>query len=85
MTTKQVDKQGRLVLGSRFANQMVIIDESDPTRIVITPAVVIPAHEAWLYQNKAASDSVQRGLVQARRGKFAANPPNVDADLAEFE
>lgn len=85
MTTKTVDKQGRLVLGPRFANQTVIIDESDPTRIVITPAVVVPAHEAWLYKNREASESVQRGMQQARAGKFSANPPDVDADLAEFE
>jgi hypothetical protein len=85
MITKTVDKQGRLVLGQQFANQTVIIDESDITRIVITPAIVIPAHEAWLYKNKEASDSVHKGMLQARAGKFMADPPDVDVDLAEFE
>ena len=79
MTTKQVDKQGRLVLGPRFANQTVIIDDSDPTRLVITPAKVVPAHEAWLYNNPEAMKSVLLGLHQAREGMKAENPPDIDA------
>lgn len=79
VTTKQVDKQGRLVLGSRFANQTVIIDDSDSTRIVITPAKVVPAHEAWLYNNPVAMKSVLLGLDQARKGQKVKNPPDIDA------
>ena len=79
MTTKQVDKQGRLVLGARFANQTVIIDDSDPTRLVITPAKVVPAHEAWLYNNPEAMKSVLLGLHQARVGQKSECPPDIDA------
>jgi hypothetical protein len=84
MITKQVDKQGRLVLGSRFANQTVIIDDSDETRIVIMPAKVVPAHEVWLYQNNDALRSVLLGLEQAGKGQFSGKPPNIDADLEEL-
>lgn len=83
MITKTVDKQGRIVLGRQFANTTVLVDESDATRIVITPAKVLPAHEAWLYQNKEAADSVLRGMLQARMGKFAEDPPDVDADVED--
>ena len=84
MTTKQVDKQGRLVLGSQFANQTVIVDDSDKTRIVIMPAKVVPAHEVWLYQNNDALRSVLVGLEQARQHHFSSNPPDIDADLDEM-
>ena len=70
MTTKQVDKQGRLVLGARYANQTMIIDDSDETRIVITPAKVVPAHEAWLYNNPEAMQSVLVGLQQCVTAKL---------------
>jgi hypothetical protein len=83
MTTKQVDKQGRLVLGPRFANQTVIVDDSDSTRIVITPAKVVPTHEAWLYNNPQAQERVLLGLDQARKGQKVKNPPDIDAAWIE--
>ena len=83
MVSKQVDKQGRLVLGPRFANRMVLVDDSDESRIVITPAKVVPEREAWLYNNPAALESVLRGIQQARDGKFSITPPDIDADCAE--
>src|SRR5579862_2605 len=46
VTTKLVDSKGRLMLGNRLAGRMVIIDDSDPEHIVITPAVAIPECEA---------------------------------------
>lgn len=36
MTTKTIDDSGRLSLGPEYAGQTVIIDDSDPDRIVIT-------------------------------------------------
>jgi hypothetical protein len=80
MTTKLADNKGRIMLGSRFANQMFLIDDADPDRIIITPAVAVPAGEAWLYQNKKALDLVRRGLAQAQERQFSNNPPNLDDD-----
>jgi hypothetical protein len=34
----------------------------------------IPAREAWLYKNRAAMKSLQRGLGQAKRLQFS-DPP----------
>jgi len=83
LTTKTLDSKGRLVLGGRFANQTVIVDESDKTRIVIIPAKVVPEHEAWLYRNEEALKSVLTGIVQAQEDEYSPNPPDVDADAAE--
>ncbi|MSQ95374.1 MAG: hypothetical protein EXR98_12555 [Gemmataceae bacterium] len=82
MTTKLVDGKGRLMLGNRLAGRMVIIDDSDPNHIVITPAVAIPECEAWLYENPEALRRVREGLKQAREGRFAKNPPDLAADAA---
>lgn len=38
MITKTIDNHGRLALGPEFAGQTVIVDVSDPKRIVITRA-----------------------------------------------
>lgn len=80
MTTKTADSKGRIAFGSQFAGQTVIIDDSDPQRIVIQPAVVIPAKEAWLYKNPQALDSVRRGLEQARQRAFSKTVPNIAGD-----
>jgi hypothetical protein len=82
MTSKVVDNKGRVMLGSRLAGRMVIIDDSDPDCIVITPAVAIPEREAWLYKNEGALNRVRAGLEQARQGQFSAAPPDLDADAA---
>jgi hypothetical protein len=85
MTTKILDGKGRLALGSRFANQMVIVDNSDPTRIVIVPAKAVPEHEAWLYANDDALKSVLAGIQQAQDDRYSTNSPDVDADSADDE
>lgn len=82
MTTKTIDQRGRLGLGQAFAGQTVIVDDSDPDRIIITRAKVIPAREAWLYENEKALGLVRQGLVEAKAGKFS-DPPDLSAD-AEF-
>lgn len=77
MTTKTLDSKGRITLGPAYANKTVLIDDSDATRIIITPAVVIPEHEAWLYKNEKALQSVVLGIEQARSGQFAAEAPEL--------
>ena len=82
MTTKTLDAKGRVSLGSRYAGQTVVIDDSNPNCIMIKPVVMIPADEAWLYKNQTALDLVRRGLDDARRGNLAEAGPDVDGDLA---
>lgn len=74
MTTKMLDSRGRLTLGPEYANSMVLIDDSDPHRIVITRAVAVPASEAWLHANQGAMESVLRGLEQAKHGELVDGP-----------
>jgi hypothetical protein len=83
--TKLVDSKGRVALGSRFANRMVLIDESEPGRIIIMPAVAIPEHEAWLYKNQDALGLVRQGLADAREGRFAEEAPDVAKDAEDDE
>jgi len=82
MTTKLVDSKGRVSVGSRLAGRMVIIDDSDPDHIVITPAVAIPECEAWLYKNKVALELVRKGLEELNEGKFSDSPPDLAKDAA---
>jgi hypothetical protein len=85
MTTKTADSKGRVSLGSRFANQTVIVEDVDPTEVRITLAEVIPQREVWLHKNPKAKASVLRGLEQARSRTAAKSPPDLKADsrLAE--
>ena len=45
---------------------VIDIEEFNRVKAVLT---LIPSSEAWLYKNKKALDSVQRGLKQAAKGK----------------
>ena len=85
MTTKTADSKGRISLGSRFANQTVIIEEVDATEIRVTLAQVIPQREIWLHKNAAAKASVSRGLTQAKAGKVAKNFPDLEQDALLVE
>lgn len=85
MTIKTADSKGRISLGSRFAGQTVIIEEVDSTEVRVTLAQVVPQRELWLRKTPKAKASVLRGLAQAKAGKVAESPPDVerDARLAE--
>ena len=83
MITKTVDKQGRIVLGRQFANTTVLVDESDATRIVITPAKVLPRTRLGSIKTKKLPKAFSKGFARRRMGKFAKSPPDIDADLEE--
>ena len=85
MTTKTADGKGRVSLGSRFANQTVIVEEVDDTEVRITLAEVIPQREVWLHKNPKAKASVLRGLEQARSRETTKSPPDLKADLGLAE
>ncbi|WP_017327710.1 hypothetical protein [Synechococcus sp. PCC 7336] len=81
MTTKTLDSKGRVTLGAQYAGQTVDIDDSDPGCILIKPVVMIPAQEAWLYNNEIALHRVREGLNDARHSVFSSSPPDVEADM----
>lgn len=80
MITKTANGKGRLTLGSRFANQTVIVDEVDATKVRITLAQVIPKREVWLHKTSKTKAAVLRGLQQAKAGKLAKSPPDLEND-----
>ncbi|QDV72138.1 hypothetical protein [Botrimarina mediterranea] len=84
MTTKTLDSKGRLTLGPQYAGQLVIIDDSDSSQIVIRRAVALPVEEAWLFQNEKAQKLVAAGLRDAKAGEFVEGP-DLDADLSAFD
>lgn len=81
MITKTLDDKGRVTLGARYARQTVFIDDSNPDCIKITPVVMIPAGEAWLYKNKKAIELVRQGLEDATKKNFAEEVPDIASDL----
>ncbi|MGB6065927.1 MAG: hypothetical protein WBG50_14095 [Desulfomonilaceae bacterium] len=77
---KTVDSKGRVSLGQRFANKPVIIEDLSDTEIKISLARVIPEREMWLWQNPEARETVLSALERLKRGEFAEDPPDLEAD-----
>jgi len=78
---KTVDSKGRVTLGQRFANKPVIIEDLSDTEVKVSLARVIPEREMWLYQNPEAREMVFSALERLKRGEFAEDPPDIDADV----
>lgn len=76
--TRQTDAKGRITLGKEFANKIVIVEQR-PDELRVRIGRVIPADEAWLYENEKALGAVRRGLNQARQGRITKGP---DLDAA---
>jgi hypothetical protein len=74
---KRVDNKGRLTLGSEFAGQVVEIEYRGRDEIVVKMRRLIPASEAWLWENDDAITRVRAGLNQAARGEVT-DGPNLD-------
>jgi hypothetical protein len=51
--------------GIRFA-----VAYNSAGQILLSPETAIPLHEAWLYKNKGALESVRRGLDDAKKGRI---------------
>lgn len=82
MTTKTVDARGRLTLGPKYANRLVIVREHEDGALEVIPAEAVPEREAWLHKNADAMKAVEKGLAEAREGRFAEAPDlEADADL----
>jgi len=85
MTTKTVDSRGRITLGPRYANRLVIVREHDDGALEIIPAEAVPAREAWLYKNPEALKAVRQGLEEAQAGRFAEAPDLEAEDVPDDE
>ena len=70
-TTKQKDEQIKIkqfITDTKGHKMAAVIDIEELKRIE-TVLDLIPSSEKWLYKNKKALESVQRGLKQAAKGK----------------
>jgi len=72
VTEARVDSKRRVALGRTLSAQVKSfkVYRNAHGQIVLDPMVLIPAHEAWLFKNKRASASVQRGLEDAKQGRL---------------
>jgi hypothetical protein len=72
VTAKQKDehiKVKQFITDTKGQKMAAVIDIEELKRIE-TVLDLIPPSEAWLYKNKKALESVQRGLKQAAKGKI---------------
>lgn len=78
MIARIVDENGRIKLGSRFANRKVIVEKISDSEVHVR-LVEVPAREAWLHRNKKAMTSVKQGLVDAKARRIS-HGPDLDND-----
>ena len=68
--TVRPDSKGRITLGKltkEFSGYT--LKESVDGTILLEPLVELPAREAWLFKNKEALASVEKGLKESVAGK----------------
>ena len=58
---------GRKVKGSQ--TRLYRVYQNVHGQIMLDPQVMVPASEAWLFQNKQAAQMIKNGLEDARYGK----------------
>jgi len=65
------DSKKRLSLGKALADAGVTFNVyvNNLGQIVLDPLKTVPAHEAWIFEDKKILASVKRGLQQAAQGK----------------
>lgn len=70
------------VLGDCEAKTFDMYWEND--KLILVPLVEIPEREAWIYKNKKALASLERGLQDAAEGKVSkldlSTLPEIDED-----
>jgi hypothetical protein len=76
ITTKTVDDRKRITLGELIKNSKRIrLYKNKRGEILLIPVVEIPASEIWLFQNKEALKSVQKGMQEAFEGRISKLDP----------
>lgn len=75
------DKKHRISLGSGIrtpegVRYRVMVNELG--QILLDPVKTVPAHEAWIWENKERIESIKRGIAQAEAGKL------VQVDLSSY-
>ena len=69
--TRTIDSRNRLTVGELVQGlKRVRVYKNKLGEILIKPVVEVPASELWLFQNKEAFESVQKGLKEMSEGKI---------------
>lgn len=66
------DNKKRVNLGKATSdNEDLLFDVyvNDMGQVMLDPVKIVPAHEAWIFENKKAIESIKRGLNEAHKGK----------------
>jgi CRISPR/Cas system-associated protein Csm6 len=65
------DSKKRVVLPDSLVGEDIIfhVYSNDLGQIVLDPQVTIPASELWLFENKEALDSVDKGMAESLNGQ----------------
>jgi len=81
----RVDNKKRITLGKLAAEEVTSYDAElkENGVIILHPKVEISAEELWLWNNKEAMASVQRGLDDLANGNFAKLPEDYWDDIEE--
>ena len=75
--TRTIDNRNRLTLSGLLRNfKRVLIYKNDLGEVLVRPVVEIPASDLWIFQNKEAFESVQKGLKDASEGKISKLNPD---------
>ena len=70
--TRTIDSRNRLTVGELVQGlKRVRVYKNKLGEILIKPVVEIPVSELWLFQNKEAFESVQKGIKEMSEGKIA--------------
>ncbi len=72
VTAKQKDEHIKVkqFITDTKGNKMAAVIDMEELRRIEAVLDIIPPSEKWLYNNKQALESVQRGLKQAAKGKL---------------
>lgn len=69
-TFVRIDGKGRVTLGAiAQPGEQFTISREPSGNIVLQPAKIVPANEAWLWENKTALASVLQGMREAEEGQ----------------
>lgn len=70
--TRTIDDRKRLTLGELIKDfKRVKLYRNDRGELLLQPVVEVPVSELWLFKNKEAFESVQKGLKDAAKGRVS--------------
>lgn len=76
MTRLPIDTRRRVNLSKLLpkGNIHAVMAYKQGNKIILEPMVEIPVNESWLYENPKALKAVQKGIKEAKEGKFKDRP-----------